>query len=30
MGGGDEYVLLDDLYAVFRVHTLAAAEYLKA
>jgi hypothetical protein len=28
MGGPDEYVLLDDLRAVFRVHVLAAAEYL--
>ena len=28
MGGADEYVLLDDLRAVFRVHVLAAAQYL--
>lgn len=28
MGGGDEYVLLEDLRAVFRVHVLAAAQYL--
>ena len=28
MGGVDEYVLLDDLRAVFRVHVLAAAQYL--
>lgn len=29
MGSGDEYVLLEDLYAVFRVHTLTAAQYLR-
>ncbi len=28
MGGADEYVLLEDLRAVFRVHVLAAADYL--
>ncbi len=28
MGGPDEYVLLDELHAVFRVHVLAAADYL--
>lgn len=28
MGGADEYVLIDDLNAVFRVHVLAAAQYL--
>jgi len=28
MGGPDEYVLLDELQAVFRVHVLAAADYL--
>jgi succinyl-diaminopimelate desuccinylase len=28
MGGADEYVLLEDLRAVFRVHVLAAAQYL--
>ena len=28
MGGADEYVLLADLRAVFRVHVLAAAQYL--
>ena len=28
MGGSDEFVLLDDLRAVFRVHVLAAAQYL--
>jgi acetylornithine deacetylase/succinyl-diaminopimelate desuccinylase-like protein len=28
MGGPDEYVLLDELRAVFRVHVLAAADYL--
>ena len=28
MGAADEYVLLDDLRAVFRVHVLAAAQYL--
>ena len=28
MGGADEFVLLEDLRAVFRVHVLAAAQYL--
>ncbi|MGE0875566.1 MAG: M20/M25/M40 family metallo-hydrolase [Burkholderiales bacterium] len=28
MGGADEYVLLEDLRAMFRVHVLAAADYL--
>lgn len=30
MGGGDEYVLLADLYAVFAVHARVAAAYLAA
>lgn len=28
MGGADEFVLIEDLHAVFRVHVLAAADYL--
>lgn len=30
MGGADEYVLLDDLRAVFRVHVLTASDFLRS
>jgi succinyl-diaminopimelate desuccinylase len=29
MGGVDEYVVLDDLFSVFRVHVLVAADFLR-
>ena len=30
MGGADEYVLLDELHAVTRVHALTALDFLTA